>query len=216
MSNQTNSVNFYEGYLARTKKARDDKTAKTLTIVLPLALMALALLGVAGKFLLDNRAKQAKIDALDARISELNAAYETADARAERLSDAQTELDTLSANRVMFNLYPVLTRDTLVQVRACATGFTISDFTFDETTGVLGVKASSDSVNEVPAFVQRLRATGLFSKVQYTGYVSDADQVYHCTIDCTLEPPTVTGEEMGIFADEANPEWDEETGEDAA
>lgn len=185
---QGNGINLYESYLQQSKRTQGEKSGKLLTLVLPLALVALLLLGFAGKLLLDNREKSAELTALDGEIASLTGAYDNAQALEARRDEAAAIYERLAGARFLFTLPPAPTKALFTQVRACAEGvFNISQYDFNAATGVLTIDASAASVNEVPQFVQRLRDTGLFSLVQYTGYTSRDTTEYFCTVDCTLD-----------------------------
>ncbi len=182
-----NRINLYESYLQQTKKEQSSKSGKRITLILPLALLLLILLGISGKLLLNNMEKRREADALDAELATLSAEYDSALSLEGRRDESAATYESLSSARFVFTLYPSLTQDLFMQVRTCAAGiFNISQYAYEETTGMLTINASAASVNEVPLFVQRLRDTGLFSLVQYTGYTSKDTTEYFCTVGCTL------------------------------
>lgn len=184
---QGNGINLYEGYLQKSKREHGGKSAKLFTMLLPLLLLILVLGGFAGKILLDNREKNKELAALDEQIASLSAAYEETQTLAVHRDDVVTTYESLSAARFLFELYPAPTKELFTEVIDCADRiFNISEYEYNETTGILVIDASAASVNEVPQFVQRLRDTGLFSLVQYTGYTSNDSEQYFCTVGCTL------------------------------
>ena len=95
--------------------------------------------------------------------------------------------DELQADADLVEALPLLDENLFVQVNACAAGkFNISVYRYNEETRTLEIDASAPSVNDVPALVEALRDTALFSSIQYSGYTSDTDGVYYCTVGCVL------------------------------
>ena len=57
---------------------------------------------------------------------------------------------------------------------------------YDATTGALQFDAQSSSVIDIPSYVLKLQKTGLFQKVDYTGYTYE-DGVYVLSLNCILQ-----------------------------
>ncbi len=57
---------------------------------------------------------------------------------------------------------------------------------YDATTGALQFDAKSSSVIDIPSYVLKLQKTGLFQKVDYTGYTYE-DGVYVLSLNCILQ-----------------------------
>ncbi len=184
---RNDSINFYRGYQQKLASQKSKVNNKRLGLILPLALLVAVLIGVSGYLLAQNRQKQRELEALQAHIAGIQGDYEQAIALQSQLNTANATYQALAAGKFTFAVYPTLDATLFNQVRECAKGiFNISAYSYDEATCTLSVDASADSVNEVPKFVERLRATKLFDGVQYTGYTSDDTQEYFCTVGCTL------------------------------
>ena len=56
---------------------------------------------------------------------------------------------------------------------------------YDATTGALQFDAQSGSVIDIPSYVLKLQKTGLFRKVDNTGYTYE-DGVYVLSLNCIL------------------------------
>ena len=56
---------------------------------------------------------------------------------------------------------------------------------YDAATGALQFDAQSGSVIDIPSYVLKLQKTGLFRKVDYTGYTYE-DGVYVLSLNCIL------------------------------
>jgi hypothetical protein len=63
----------------------------------------------------------------------------------------------------------------------------LTHFSYDRRTGALHFSATCQSVRKIPIFVQSLRTCGIFSDVQYQGYVSETESVIGSPI---LDPVT--------------------------
>lgn len=184
---QENGINLYASYLQQVKKEQGGKSSKRTALILPLVLLAVVMLGISGRLLLNNMEKTRQLAALEDETAALSTAYDSAQSLEARRDETTETYEALSSARFLFELYPTLTEDLFAQVRDCAAGiFNISQYAYDETNGILIIHASAASVNEVPQFVQRLRDTELFSLVQYTGYTSEDTTEYFCTVGCTL------------------------------
>ena len=180
-------VNFYAG-LVRSRKRRSAQQARRAARFLPLVLLTLLLLAAALALHMQNLGREGELLRLNAELAKQSAAYEKARALSERDALRKEQYSGLQMSALVFSMYPQLPRTLFEQVRTCAGDvFTISVYRYDETTGVLSLDAAAASVNEVPLFVERLRATGLFGRVSYAGYTSDTGDPYYCTIDCALQ-----------------------------
>ena len=61
---------------------------------------------------------------------------------------------------------------------------------------ILEFDAESQKVIDIPGYVVKLQNTGLFSEVNYTGYVYQDDK-YSLSLSCTLEGVSTDGEGSG-------------------
>lgn len=181
-------MNLYEGYLALQKKEKGPGVSKRVLALLPLGVLLLILLGIGAFFGVKNIALGRQVKNSQARIEALQPAYDQAVALERENGERQGTYQELATGHLLFSLYPALTREVFTKVRACAENvFTITQYDYSEADGVLLVYANAASVNEVPKLVERLRDTGLFRSVHYTGYTSDSNQRYYCTVGCTLD-----------------------------
>lgn len=210
------SINFYRGYQQWLASQKNHESKRKARLVAPLALLLAVLLGVAGILLAQNREKRRQLETINAHMESLRPDYQEALDVQSRLSVANATYQALAAGQFTFQVYPTLNAGLFDQVRECAKDiFNISAYSYDETTRTLSVDASAESVNEVPKFVERLRATGLFESVHYTGYTSDDSQEYYCTVGCTLayfSGAQAAGEE-GIGTLELETELDDAPGD---
>lgn len=97
----------------------------------------------------------------------------------------------------MLATYPDVTSDLINNIYDCnKSGIAISDINFDGNTGEITFKASSNGVDEVPNYVENLRQSGKYFKVEYTGYTLEEEEIegmivsfkYNFTVRCVLLP----------------------------
>lgn len=181
-------VNFITGVRELEKQERSPK--KKLLFILPIALIALGLGIAAALLLIKNAERERELATLNERIAQLSPTYDEALALSERFNALNSEYANLYMGRIIFTVYPELDNALFNSINACTQGrFTIDTYTYDETERLLTLEAQVDFVNEVPGFAERLRDTELFELVSYTGYTSDDDGTYYCTVYCVLKLP---------------------------
>ncbi len=179
-------VNFYAGLVRSRKKQRAQRARRAIRF-LPLLILLLVLLAVSAALYTQSRTREQALLLLNAELERQSADYEKARALSERSALLTERYSGLKLSAFVFSMYPQLPKTLFERVLSCAGDvFTISVYRYDETSGVLSLDAAAASVNEVPRFVERLRATGLFERVSYAGYTSDTGGTYYCTVDCAL------------------------------
>lgn len=183
--NATNNINFYAAY--RESHREKKSPARWLTGLLPLLVILAVVVAVAMFIRLGNLTITNEIDAMTRQIQLLEPQRQETTALSERSAMLQALADELQADADLVEALPLLDENLFVQVNACAAGkFNISVYRYNEETRTLEIDASAPSVNDVPALVEALRDTALFSSIQYSGYTSDTDGVYYCTVGCVL------------------------------
>ncbi len=181
------NLNFLQAYEDVRKSAGKKKAGRTFAVIAPLALLAAALLTVFLLLVAGNAERVMRLAALEEQMAVLRPQYDETLALTERRSALNAELAALEAGLAASETAPTVDKALFAAVSECAGDiFTISLYRYEEQARLLSIDASAPSVNDVPDLVECLRATGLFSSVRYTGYTSDADGVYSCTVDCAL------------------------------
>ena len=93
--------------------------------------------------------------------------------------------------------YPTLDKTLNSRIQVAGGGQVSAQLTgYDAATGVLLFQATSAKVIDIPGYVLALQNTGLFQKVQYTGYAYDEGQ-YVLSLSCVLQGPDQTQGEEG-------------------
>ena len=183
----SDGINFYRGYRQLVNSQKSGRGRQRARVIAPLAVLLAVMLGVSAVFLVNNRQKSRELAEIGAQMERIRPDYEQAAALAAERERMEGRSRLLQSSRFLFTVYPPLTQELFDRVRACAGDvFNISAYAYEEGTRTLVVDASADSVNEVPLFVERLRETELFERVQYTGYTSENEKAYFCTVGCTL------------------------------
>lgn len=93
--------------------------------------------------------------------------------------------------------YPTLDKVLNSRIQVAGGGQVSAQLTgYDAATGILLFQATSAKVIDIPGYVLALQNTGLFQKVQYTGYAYDEGQ-YVLSLSCVLQGPDQTQGEEG-------------------
>lgn len=180
------TINFYARYQRQNQRVRSLSHHK-LVILAPLFLAFLLMAGFCADILIENAEKSRQLDQINAEIDSIQSSFD----EAQKIADHATALSALytglQSSEIMFALYPDLDQNLFLTVKRCAgEAFSIEEYKYEEAATTLAVYAHAPSVNEMPRFVEALRNTGLFSAVTYTGYTSDSNGDYYCTVGCTL------------------------------
>lgn len=114
---------------------------------------------------------KAEIAALEANGTneQINKLQDAVTANKKKVSNLQKVLDNLDT-------YPRLQRDAVDKITAaCGTTVTIKDLTFDENYGTIVITAQTPYVYETADLITRLKNSGAFSSVYYSGYYETSE-----------------------------------------
>jgi hypothetical protein len=90
----------------------------------------------------------------------------------------QSRADAIATPLINLAGYPDLVSEDYARIRDMAdVNIELTALTFDRTTGLLTLQATSDHVLAIPTFIGQMRSSGLFSDVSYSGYVDSAGSV---------------------------------------
>ncbi|MDR2492696.1 MAG: hypothetical protein LBD25_04470 [Coriobacteriales bacterium] len=99
-----------------------------------------------------------------------------ADAAARIADAARLRADAVALPRENLDTYPTLSSATVRRVYEIAgSSVGITSFAYDQPSGLVSFTAQTDQVARVPSFVAELRASGLFSALDYRGYDGSRD-----------------------------------------
>lgn len=111
--------------------------------------------------------------------------------KSERLDKAKSQVDQMKSNLAT---YPDLDAETIATiVDSSGSDLKVEIESMDAETGLLTFHAVSGTVIDIPGYVSRLTATGLFSDVDYSGYQFQ-DGEYSLELSCVLKEPETGGE----------------------
>jgi hypothetical protein len=186
--------------MARTIKQRDinlltaldskpkAKRLSPLVLITPLAIVVFVVFA-AGFYL----SQQNIIFELEAEVAEVqrynndpstNSQITQAQRASEQASTMQKRAADVAAPIQNLTTYPDLSAENYRTIYSLRDPFiSIDNFSYDRTTGILTFRASSEQVNGVPYFIRRLRDTGIFVDISYSGYDTDVT---------TIRTPTTT------------------------
>ncbi len=154
----------------------------------PVALTALLCAG--GWYLLreDNLKIKAGLDGIRTVLEapENVAAYEKAAEKERRIDTLAAGIDEANLLTERLSSYPLVDSGLLGRIREAGGGAVSVEITgYDSATGRLIFQAESAEVIEAPRYVLKIRNTGLFETVSYSGYSFDGE-TYALHLECTL------------------------------
>ncbi|AWW27150.1 hypothetical protein ACIZ62_01145 [Acetobacterium carbinolicum] len=147
-------------------------------LILPAAMILICLIVFGVFFGLKYRA-QKELEEINAYISDTNnqAEYLQAKALTDEVSGLQTEVSRIEAINAAISSNPDLVS---VMMNSIATqGNNVIDLNsldYDGTTGALQIIAIADNEKEAARYIERLKSTGYFTQVEYTGYAEISTQ----------------------------------------
>ena len=95
----------------------------------------------------------------------------------------------------LLGTYPDVTSSTLARVQAAGReGITIVFRSYNSATGQFLFDAQSSQVIDIPTYIRSLQSTGLFQRVDYTGYGFNSSGTYTINFVCTLAAPEEGGQ----------------------
>lgn len=183
--------NFLIQYNTKSKR----RTSNELSGVSKLApkviggtfVLMLLLLGVSFAFSLVKKMELASLEAYNkspAVLKQLEE-YKEADERNLLLTNQYQKIQELDKN---IYTYPVCDNEILDVFDACASGYVTVKFeSFDADQGVVTITATSEDVDNISKFIEKLLAKDTFYSVDYTGYTFDeSTQLWDIHVTCTL------------------------------
>lgn len=184
-------VNLYTRFNYNPERER--AAHRRINYAIPVILLIIVLAAVIMYMKRDVDKLKADIAKQEDIISESNG-YETNDFSVKQTlyEDYTTQLELY---KKMVGSYPTFDSELINKIFSCTTSnITISDFNYDMTGDGVSFSAEADSVNNVPAFIVRLRETGLFDDVKYNGYASETGDGYTFSVNCVLNEVVDTNE----------------------
>lgn len=159
-------------YVSPDKKPSGKKVWRVL--LLPVLLLVLGL-GWFAAIKIQTFLTMREIRTLQQSVTELreNSDYQTALEAETELSFLNTGVQNMQIIRQMMDSYPVLDSSMFGAITgAMGEDIAITGYAYTASDGSLAITGRAESVTSSSAFVSRLRQTGLFSAISYSGYLS--------------------------------------------
>jgi hypothetical protein len=156
-------------------------------LILPVAMILICLIAFGVFFGLKYRSQE-KLAEMNAYISDPNnqADYLQAKALTDEVSGIQAEVSKVEAINAAVNSNPDLVS---VMMNSIATQgnnvIVINSLDYDGSTGAIEVVAIANNEKEAARYIERLKSTGYFTDVEYTGYAEIASQTSTTTTSTT-------------------------------
>lgn len=104
-----------------------------------------------------------------------------------QLADIESSIAAVEVTGQNLSVYPELSNDVLHRIEnAGGAGIECRITGYDASTGVLTFQANSRKVIDVPDYILKLKDSGLFHTVNYTGYDYD-NEWYSLSLSCAME-----------------------------
>lgn len=118
---------------------------------------------------------------------EVQSQYNQAMDLERQLADIESSIAAVELTSQNLSVYPELSNDILRQIEnAGGAGIECRITGYDASTGVLTFQAESRKVIDVPDYILKLKDSGLFHTVNYTGYDYD-NEWYTLSLSCAME-----------------------------
>lgn len=118
---------------------------------------------------------------------EVQSQYNQAMELERQLADIESSIAAVELTSQNLSVYPELSNDILRQIEnAGGAGIECRITGYDAATGVLTFQAESRKVIDVPDYILKLKDSGLFHTVNYTGYDYD-NEWYTLSLSCAME-----------------------------
>ncbi|MDO4545641.1 MAG: hypothetical protein Q4C25_05740 [Bacillota bacterium] len=182
-------INFYARYLYDPKK--EERKRLFLMYFGPVILLLVVALGTFTFFRVATVVTNDKIDEHDQFMTlpkNVEAYGESVQLDGER-QELSAQYDAL--NQVVTNIssYPTMGSGILSDTNsAIGAAADITNASYDSANGVLILTVEASSADDIPVTVKRIKSTGLYLTVSYTGYEADGDN-YKANIACVLKLP---------------------------
>lgn len=141
--------------------------------------------------------------------------YQQALGLEEQLTEIEGSIAAVELTEENLSVYPEFSNEILQQIRnAGGLGIQCRVSGYDASTGTLDFQANSRAVIDVPVYIQKLKDSGLFHAVNYTGYDYD-NEWYTLSLSCVMAGGvSKQAQEQGITWETMKTEEQDETGTD--
>lgn len=185
------NINLYEKWLLDQKEEEKGKAHFGKELIAPAVTLGLCLVlfaGITGW----NAVTSSKIQKVESWIEDDTVQEEYQEAESRKLYSASLSQAIRQVDRMEKNLstYPKLTDSVIREIEdVSGRDMDVRIQGLDIATGTLSFDAVSRQVIDIPGYVSRLKDTGLFEEVNYTGYTY-GDSEYTLSLSCILKEAT--------------------------
>ncbi|MCI8597919.1 MAG: hypothetical protein HFJ10_05695 [Lachnospiraceae bacterium] len=124
---------------------------------------------------------------------EVQAQYQEALELQNQLSEIEGGISAVEQMEQNLSVYPELSSEIIHRIENVGGGgMQLKVMGYDVETGVLTFEASSREVIDVPSYILHMQETGIFHKVDYTGYTYE-NEWYTLSLSCTMEGKEIAG-----------------------
>lgn len=182
-------INLAEAARRKVKKKKESSISMK-KMLLPPGLVLALFAGLTAYLFLMNEEKQRELDALNSYLTnEENVAQA---ALSELLDEENLSLERrIRSVRAMDDIiasYPLMNSQVTEKMLECARGYAQFYVTgYQAEDGLLSINASAGEVTKINQFIDRLQRTGLFERLDYTGYTFNEETLtYSINVSCYL------------------------------
>lgn len=202
MVKNTRGEKWIDLYRANKKLSEEEEKQRGIWkhILLPAGVLLLCMTPTAVFFALNQKTLQEIGQTQDWMDSEeVQSQYNQAALLEKELADIESGIVAVEVTGQNLSVYPELSSEILSRIEnAGGAGIECRISGYDASTGVLTFRAVSHNVIDVPDYILKLKDSGLFYAVDYTGYDYD-DEWYTLSLSCIMEGKTSQqAQEQGI------------------
>ncbi len=189
------SMNLAASYMIGESKGADTKTGIRKPVFLAAAIFVVCA-AIFAVVWVRNLSMERKVRETEAWIgkTETSRQYQQAlicERQAIRTRQTVQEIEQLQKNLAA---YPKFDSQTIPVIEGAGRGIALKIRKYDAATGALTFDANSQDVIDIPGYIMDLAGTGLFHKVDYTGYTYQ-DGIYTLSLVCIMDSPRTGGTE---------------------
>lgn len=164
-------INLMRPY-RQSNRVKKESNIKNKALILPIGL-AVFFIGMFLVFFILNSQMQKNVNWANEYINDekVQAEYAQAQTLNEQITLIEAEISGMETMNQAIGTNPKLISGKLDQIRSLTNGvIALNTMTYDGTTGDIKMTAIANNEQEAAKYIQRLKATGYFTQVVYTGY----------------------------------------------
>lgn len=167
----TKPINLFDAF-RRSKAVKKDLPFEYKALIIPGAMILVCLI-IFGIFFGLKYSAQKRLEEMNAYIGDTNnqAEYMQAKELTEEVSAIQTEISNIETINMAINSNPDLVSVMLNAIATQGNGaIALNSLEYDGIDGAIHIVATANNEKEAARYIERLKTTGYFTQVDYTGY----------------------------------------------